>query len=226
MTTSTRLSLTAALAVAAVMGFSTARAAEVALAPRSVVNQSGATVESGGARWLGTGANAAASRLGLIFSVPDLPRTAFRSATLILTAAWTQWIAVDVQIAAELSPAPADFGPRALPSDRLLTALVSRYTENTRWGANGAYEIDVTEPVRALLARFGHPSAIALIAAGQGTPWGRKYFATAGASPSLKLSFDDPPAPPPTMVPADPAPAPHAAPAVLSPAPAAATATM
>ncbi|MEO5785647.1 MAG: hypothetical protein ABIS17_09080, partial [Casimicrobiaceae bacterium] len=148
-------------------------------------------------RWLGTGANAAVSRLGMIFSVPELPRTAFRSATLILTAAWTQWIPIDVQIAAELSPNPADFGPRALPSDRSLTALVARYAENTRWGVNAVYEIDVTEPVRALLARFSHPAAIALIAAGQGTPWGRKYFAMASAPPSLKLIFDDPPGPPP-----------------------------
>ena len=197
MATSSRRSLAAALAVTAAMGFSFARAADVALAPRSVVNQSGTTVESGGARWLGTGANAAASRLGMIFAVPDLPRTAFRSATLLLTAAWTQWISVDVEIAAELSPSPVDFGPRALPSDRSLTALAARYAENTRWGGNGVYEIDVTEPVRALLARFARPSAIALIAAGQGTPWGRKYFATSGAPPTLKLTFEDPPAPPP-----------------------------
>ena len=191
---SCRLSLAAALAVAAAVGLSSAQAAEVALAPRSVVNQSGSTVESGGARWLGTGANAAVSRLGMVFSVPELPRTALRSARLLLTAAWTQWIPVDVQIAAELSPDPVDFGPRALPSDRALTALAARYAENTRWGVHGVYEIDVTEPVRALLARFAHPSAIALVAAGQGTPWGRKFFA---APPSLKLSFDDPPAPPP-----------------------------
>jgi hypothetical protein len=200
MTTSSRHALAAALAVTAAMGFSFAQGAEVALAPRSVVNQSGSTVESGGARWLGTGANAAASRLGMIFAVPDLPRTAFRSATLLLTAAWTQWIPVDVEIAAELSPNPADFGPRALPSNRALTTLAARYAENTRWGANGVYEIDVTEPVRAVLARFGHPSAIALIAAGQGTPWGRKFFATGAAPPSLRLTFEDPPAPPPSPV--------------------------
>lgn len=198
MTTSSRHSLVAVLAVTAAMGFSLAHSAEVALAPRSVVNQSGSTVESGGARWLGTGANAEASRLGMIFAVPDLPRTAFRSATLLLTAAWTQWIPVDVQIAAELSPDPADFGPRALPSNRSLTALAARYAENTRWGVNAVYEIDVTEPVRAVLARFARPSAIALIAAGQGTPWGRKFFATGGAPPSLKLTFEDPPAPPPS----------------------------
>jgi len=198
MTTSSRFSLAAVLAVTVALGSTFAHAAEVALAPRSVVNQSGSIVESGGARWLGTGANAAASRLGMIFALPDLPRTAFRSATLLLTAAWTQWIPVDVQIAAEMSPDPADFGPRALPSNRSLTARAARYAENTRWGVNGVYEIDVTEPVRAVLARFGHPSAIALIAAGQGTPWGRKFFATGAAPPSLKLTFEDPPAPPPT----------------------------
>lgn len=192
---SSRLSFAAALAVVAAVVSSFGHAEEVALAPRSVVNQSGSTVESGGTRWLGTGANAAVSRLGMVFSVPDLPRTALRSAKLLLTAAWTQWIPVDVQIAAELSPNPVDFGPRALPSDRSLTALVAHYAENTRWGGNAVYEIDVTEPVRALLARFAHPSAIALVAAGQGTPWGRKFFA---APPSLKLSFDDPPAPPPS----------------------------
>lgn len=195
--TSSRLSVAAVLAVAAAAGFSIARAADVALAPRSVVNQSGTAVESGGARWLGTGANAAASRLGMIFAVPDLPRTALRSATLLLTAAWTQWIPIDVAIAAELSPNPADFGPRAPPSQRSVTAPVARYAENSRWSANSVYEIDVTEPVRALFERFAHPSAIALIAAGQGTPWGRKYFATNGAPPSLKLTFEDPPAPPP-----------------------------
>jgi len=209
-----RLVLAAALAVTAALGLSFAHAADVALAPRSVVNQSGTTVESGGARWLGTGANAAASRLGMIFAVPDLPRTAFRSATLLLTAAWTQWIPVDVQIAAELSPNPADFGPRALPSDRSLTAPAARYAENTRWGVNGVYEIDVTEPVRAVLARFTHPTAIALIAAGQGTPWGRKFFATSGAPPSLKLTFEDPPAPPPS-----PAVSTEAVPSVAAPPP-------
>ncbi len=199
MTTVWRL-FCAAAAAAAATASPAALAEDVALAPRAIVNQSGAIVETGGARWLGTGANAAVSRLGMIFAVPDLPRTAFRSATLLLTAAWTQWIPVDVKIAAELSPDPVAFGPNALPSDRALTALVARYAENTRWGANGVYEIDVTEPVRALLARFAHPAAIALIAAGQGTPWGRKYFATGSAPPSLKLTFDDPPAPPPLPV--------------------------
>ena len=188
-------------------GISSAGAAEVALAPRAVVNQSGAIVESSGMRWLGTGANAALSRLGLIFTVPDLPRTALRSATLVLTSAWTQWIPVDVKIAAELSGDPHDFGPHALPSDRPLTAGAARYAENTRWSARNAYEIDVTEPVRAVLARFSKPTGIALIAAGEGTPWGRKYFTTAGLVPTLKLTFEDPPAPPPMPVAGAPQPA-------------------
>jgi len=187
----------AALALAGAIAVSASVAGDLALAPRSIVNQSGTTVESGGARWLGTGANPEVSRLGMIFAVPDMPRAAFRSAKLVLTAAWTQWIPVDVKIAAELSGNPADFDARALPSERALTQHVARYAENSRWSGNGTYEIDVTEPVRALLARFAHPSAIALVAAGQGTPWGRKYFATGAAPPALKLSFDDPPAPPP-----------------------------
>jgi hypothetical protein len=77
-----------------------------------------------------------------------------------------------VQIAAELSPDPVDFGPRALPSNRSLTALAARYAENTRWGVNGVYEIDVTEPVRAVLARFGHPSAIRADRGGAGNTLG------------------------------------------------------
>ena len=193
-------------------GLSSADAAEVTLAPRAVVNQSGAIVESNGMRWLGTGANAALSRLGLIFSAPELPRTALRSATLVLTAAWTQWIPVDVKIAAELSSDPHDFGPHALPSDRPLTPGAAHYAENTRWSARSAYEIDVTEPVRAVLARFSKPTGIALIAAGEGTPWGRKYFTTAGLVPTLKLTYDDPPAPPPMPVPGAPQAAPPAVP--------------
>jgi len=197
---------------ACLAGLSSADAAEVTLAPRAVVNQSGAIVESNGMRWLGTGANAALSRLGLIFSAPELPRTALRSATLVLTAAWTQWIPVDVKIAAELSGDPHDFGPHALPSDRPLTPGAAHYAENTRWSARSAYEIDVTEPVRAVLARFSKPTGIALIAAGEGTPWGRKYFTTAGLVPTLKLTFDDPPAPPPMPVPGAPQAAPPAVP--------------
>jgi len=212
-----RIRLRGTVAVACVVaGISAAGAAEVALAPRAVVNQSGAIVESNGIRWLGTGANAALSRLGMIFAVPDLPRTAFRSATLVLTSAWTQWIPVDVKIAAELSADPRDFGPNALPSDRPLTAGAAHYAENTRWGARSAYEIDVTEPVRAVLARFSKPTGIALIAAGEGTPWGRKYFTTAGLVPTLKLTFDDPPAPPPMPVPGVPPPVPSVLPAGAS----------
>ena len=205
------------LAVATAVAVSAAVAADLALAPRSIVNQSGTTVESGGARWLGTGANPEVSRLGMIFAVPDMPRAAFRSAKLVLTAAWTQWIPVDVKIAAELSGNPADFDAHALPSERALTQHVARYAENSRWSGNGTYEIDVTEPVRALLARFAHPTAIALVAAGQGTPWGRKYFATGAAPPALMLSFDDPPAPPPAPAAAS-APAAPAAPASAAPA--------
>jgi len=201
-----------AMAACLAAGLSSADAAEVTLAPRAVVNQSGAIVESNGMRWLGTGANAALSRLGLIFSAPELPRTALRSATLVLTAAWTQWIPVDVKIAAELSGDPHDFGPHALPSDRPLTPGAAHYAENTRWSARSAYEIDVTEPVRAVLARFSKPTGIALIAAGEGTPWGRKYFTTAGLVPTLKLTFDDPPAPPPMPVPGAPQAAPPAVP--------------
>jgi hypothetical protein len=126
-----------------------------------------------------------------------LPRTAFRSATLL----YRGLDAMDPRRRADRCGAVARSGrlrPRALPSNRSLTALAARYAENTRWGVNAVYEIDVTEPVRAVLARFARPSAIALIAAGQGTPWGRKFFATGGAPPSLKLTFEDPPAPPPS----------------------------
>ena len=207
-----RRTVAAALALATAVAVSLAFAADLALAPRSIVNQSGTTVESGGARWLGTGANSEVSRLGMIFAVPEMPRAALRSAKLVLTAAWTQWIPVDVRIAAELSGNPADFGAHALPSDRALTQHVARYAENSRWSGNGTYEIDVTEPVRALLARFARPTAIALVAAGQGTPWGRKYFVTGTAPPALKLSFEDPPAPPPAAATAS-APASSAAPA-------------
>jgi hypothetical protein len=63
-----------------------------------------------------------------------------------------------------------------------------------------------------VLARFSKPTGIALIAAGEGTPWGRKYFTTAGLVPTLKLTFDDPPAPPPMPVPGAPQAAPPAVP--------------
>ena len=205
-----RMSRIVAVVALAVGPLTAAHAESLTLTPRSIVNQSGTTVESGGMRWLGTGANAALSRLGVVFSAPALPTTALRSARLVVTAAWTQWIPVDVAIAAVLDPAPADFGPHALPSERSLTAPATHYAENTRWGANSVYAIDVTAPVRALLERYARPAAIALVAAGQGTAWGRKYFATGTAVPRLELAFDDPPAPAPVALPSPAAAAPAA----------------
>jgi len=199
MATSRMSCIVVVVALAAVL-LPAVNAENLTLTPRSIVNQSGTTVESGGMRWLGTGANAALSRLGVVFAAPALPTTALRSARLVVTAAWTQWIPVDVAIAAVLDPAPADFGPHALPSERSLTAPTTHYAENTRWGANSVYSIDVTAPVRALLERYARPAAIALVAAGQGTAWGRKYFATGTAVPRLELAFDDPPAPAPAPV--------------------------
>ena len=177
-----------------------ARGADVTLAPRSIANQSGAAVETGGARWIGTGANAAASRLGIVFAASGLPTTALRSATLQITSAWTQWITVDAQIAVELSDHPRDFGPQAPPSQRPVSAEVAHYAENTRWGGSGVFGIDVTAPVQALLARYPNPAAIALIARGQGSAWGRKFFGASGGTPRLRLTFEDPPAPPPAPV--------------------------
>jgi hypothetical protein len=178
-----------------------ARGADVTLAPRSIANQSGAAVETGGTRWIGTGANATASRLGIVFAVSALPTTALRSATLQITSAWTQWITVDAQIAAELSDNPRDFGPRAPPSERPVSAEIAHYAENSRWGGSGVFGIDVTAPVQALLSRYPNPAGIALIARGQGTAWGRKFFGASGGTPRLRLTFEDPPAPPPAPAP-------------------------
>ncbi len=208
-----RSALAAACAVA---GISSAGAAEVALAPRAVVNQSGAIVESSGMRWLGTGANAALSRLGLIFTVPG-PCFALRSAPPRLCSRPPGRFSGSSSMREDRLPSSsgdphrlrpartrcasgrssADRGRRPLCREPPLERAQRLRDRRDGARAGGARALFEAPPVR-----------IARSAAGEGgTPWGRKYFTTAPRAVTLKLTFEDPPAPPPMPVAGAPQPA-------------------
>ncbi|NWG17730.1 MAG: hypothetical protein HXY41_13975 [Chloroflexi bacterium] len=160
-------------------------------APGDDVNEDGANYyPSYQGVFIGTGANPAASFLGLRFNNVAIPRGAtITSARLEIYSPSAQWISLNLQIAADASDNSAPFSASSRPSQRLLTAAVVNHTSNEGWNVNVWYTLhDVSAVVQEVINRPGWQSgsSLSLIVRGiGGAPWSRKLSWAFEGSPAF-----------------------------------------
>lgn len=162
------------------------------------VNEDGTSVTADEDQvWVGSGATAAASVLGLRFTGVAIPAGAtVTDAHVELTAATTQWSAVAFEMAVEAAGNSAAFSAAARPSQRPLLAPRVQHASDTQWLAGTRYALEpITTAVQALVGQpawaSGH--ALSVIVRGTAGAWARKFVqsaeAGAGVAPRLVVTY-------------------------------------
>jgi hypothetical protein len=131
--------------------------------------------------WIGTGADVNNSYLALRFHGQPLPVTAqILSATLQLTNNHpnNQKGATAFEVRTEKSHAPKPFlcTPETAPSLRTTTNSSGYYAGDDNWLTDAVWKIDVTNPLKELMAEGYASENIALIVKGTGKREARKFF--------------------------------------------------
>ncbi|MGE0125482.1 MAG: Calx-beta domain-containing protein [Vicinamibacterales bacterium] len=168
----------------------------ITLGENDVNEDGGSLAADGGQVWLGTGASAAGSYLGLRFTGVTIPAGATVTAARVeVDAAVSQWTSMAFEMAVEASPNSAPFGPSAPPSQRVLLAPRVSHASNAPWVAGTRYALeDVTALVQAAVQQPGWAGqALTLVLRGTGSAWGRKHVAAAesgsATAPRLVVTY-------------------------------------
>ena len=153
------------------------------------VNEDGTTFTPAGSQvWLGSGANATASYLGLRFTGVSIPAgAAVTAAHLEVTPATTQWNAFAFETAAEASTNGAPFSSAARPSQRALLAPRVQHQSDVQWTANARVSLeDIAPLVQAAVQQPGWAGqALTLVLRGTGGAWARKVVQAAEAGSAV-----------------------------------------
>lgn len=161
------------------------------------VNEEGASFSSGAGLWVGSGASATGSYLGLRFTGVTIPAGAtITSAFLELTASTTQWTAIAFELAAEAAGNSAPFSATTRPSQRTLLVPRVAHTSDVQWTAGTRYGLNNMAPVLQALVdqpAWAAGQALSVIARGTGGAWARKFLAGAeggaGVAPRLVVTY-------------------------------------
>lgn len=143
------------------------------------VNQDNATFTSNSTTvWLGNGTSTTASYAGLRFINVTIPPSAtVVSAKLQVYSFQSQWISVNMSMAADATGNSATFSASSLPSQRTLTTQKISHSSNSNWNANTWYTLDEMAPVlQEVISRADWVSgnSLSLILKGTGGAYGRK----------------------------------------------------
>jgi hypothetical protein len=171
------------------------------------VNQDGADVTTSASQvWIGNGASATGSYLGLRFTGVSIPAGAIISdARLEVQAATTQWTAISFEMAAEASANSPPFTSMP-PSERALLAPRVVHNSDTQWVAGTRYALEnIATLVQAAVQQPGWAGQnLTIVVRGTGGSWGRKHLASAeggsATAPRLVVTYStgggDPDQPP------------------------------
>jgi hypothetical protein len=157
------------------------------------VNEDGANfVTSDTTIWIGSGANPSASFAGLRFTGVTIPRGAtITSAHLEFYSTRSQWIPLNVQMAADAADNSLAFTTSSKPSGRPLTTARITHNTNINWAANTWYSLDDIRPViQEVVSRAGWQSgnSISLILKGLATgAYSRKYASSFEGNATLSV---------------------------------------
>lgn len=160
--------------------------------PQDSMNQDGAVAtQSAEKAWIGTANYPDNSYLGLRFSGTALPYQAkVESATLILTAAESTSMGINVDITAEMGDMSLPFTRSTLLSQRMKTTAVKSYDTHAAWVKDTAYLVDVTQPVSEVIEKTKNRQTITLLLQGRGGIQGKRFIYTVGnTAPKLQIWF-------------------------------------
>jgi hypothetical protein len=141
--------------------------------------------------WIGDGNSTTASFTGLRFTNINIPRSArITSAHLEVYSNRSQWIPLNLQIAAEAADNSSAFSATSRPSQRLLTASVS-HSSNVNWSANSWYSLnEMATVIQQVVNRSGWKSGNSLSIILKGTSnkvWVRKFINSFEVSPGTAV---------------------------------------
>ena len=147
--------------------------------------------------WLGNAGSTSASFTGLRFAGLNIPQGAsITSARLRVYSTQSQWVGLEMTIAAQAADNAPTFSSTSRPSARPLTVQQVRHNSDTQWAASTWYTLDEMAPVvQEVISRPGWQSgnALALVIKGNGVSWSRKianaYEAGAANVPTLLITY-------------------------------------
>ena len=139
-----------------------------------------------GTLWLGNASGA--SYTGLRFTnlaVP--PGASITSAQLQVYSSQSQWLSLNLSLAAEASGNSSTFSAGSPPSLRPITIQSIAHQSDTQWLPNTWYALDEMAPV--IQAVVGRPdwqsgNSLSVILTGTGSDWGRKFVQSWDGSPA------------------------------------------
>ncbi len=161
------------------------------------VNEEGTALTTDGSLWVGNGSSASASYLGLRFTGVTIPAGATVTAARVeLTAAATQWNAVQFEFAAEAAGNSAPFSTTSRPSQRTLLAPRVAHASDAQWVAGTRYALDdITAVIQAAVSQpaWASGQALSVIVRGTGGAWARKFISSveggAAVAPRLVVTY-------------------------------------
>ena len=174
------------------------------------VNEDGSSFEPAfNTIWLGTAASTSASFTGLRFTNVPLPQGAtILSAHLEVFSSQSQWIRIQMSIAAEAADNSLPFSSSNRPSQRPRTNQRVTHDSDVQWQANTWYALDeMAGVIQEVVNRPGWAAgnALAIILQGSGGPYTRKFVVSfdgaAANAPRLVITYTTTTTPTPTRTP-------------------------
>jgi FtsP/CotA-like multicopper oxidase with cupredoxin domain len=165
------------------------------------VNQDGNTLELAFFDvWLGNGSSTTASYTGLRFTNVTIPPGATITAAHVeVYANSTQWISVNMALAAEAVGNSPTFSTNNRPSQRTLTSAQVNHSSNVQWLAGTWYSLDdITLVIQEVvnLGDWANGNSLSVILKGTNGQWGRKYVesydGTPANAPKLVITYTTP----------------------------------
>jgi hypothetical protein len=163
------------------------------------VNQDGTSLTTDSPTiWLGNGSSTSMSYTGLRFNNITIPRNAIiTGAYLRVYSAQSQWLTINMNIAAEATANSGPFDASNLPSSKSLTAASVTHSSNTNWAGNTWYSLDDIKPViQEVVNRYDWQSGNSLSIIMKGTStgsWTRKFIQSYDGSsvnaPQLVITY-------------------------------------
>ncbi|MBI3243370.1 MAG: hypothetical protein HYZ49_13860 [Chloroflexi bacterium] len=161
-------------------------------------NQDGATLSlTSPTVWLGNGSSTTSSYTGLRFNALSIPQGAtITSAHLEVFSSQSQWLSINLSIAAEAAGNSPTYSTGNLPSQRILTTQRVAHTSNTQWLSSTWYSLNEMKLViQEVVSRADWQSgnSLSVILKGTGGSWGRKfvggYDGSIANAPKLVINY-------------------------------------
>lgn len=164
---------------------------------KDVINQDGDNVSQGTNEiWMGTGGSTDRSYTGFHFKNVKIPKWAkITNARLEFQNSKKQWIALNMEIAAEDVSDAQPFTRDNPPGKRKMSFSRTKHLSNEEWIANSRISLNDMKPViQAIIDKpdWQEGNSLNILLKGKGTSWGRKFIlntADKTLSPKLIIKY-------------------------------------